>query len=1051
MTSRFGGVPHGIAPTSTESDQIPIIVHELRAPTVYDTDYNLGDIWIYDYPTGETVYTLTFLGGDSMSKGELATWSVMAAGTGSVIALADQAGTPAYPLSGIINVVGDGLNIFTSAAVDNTITITYAGQPGEMFLTNTGQSIPDPGTGILKVYGGSNTGTRTGQTGPLFDIVYIDLNDDVSIAGSFTAGTGLTVTAGDVTFGAFAGDEGILRTDATGKISTTYGAAAGDMLVTAADGSLAWKQVLASGSVTVTTDPVTGQLTIGGGGGSSGTTSFVTDAGTIVPDGTGKINVLGQNCIVTDGGTVNTIKVGVSEVAIPVGEAPVIVGMGVGTPSQWGSITADNGNTLVYAGGQIIIRGGGTSAGSGLTDMDVDDGTVHISIVPPLNMINLYGKTNQIITHAAATSEIEIQISPTLSLPGTLTIPAMTTAGILTNNASGLISSSAGTDGQVIIGKTSGIPAWANLTAGAGISIANGANTITITNTISGAGASVFVTNVGNANTSGGQIRILGGTNINTAGGTDTVTVNLNKNVILPPTSGSTTTPPYQGMFGIGSSSSSYGFPGDRFLHSFSGTAGTYRNNCFIGHGSGNMSATTANNITAVGESAAAHITTATECTMVGANAGGSITSGSNNCLFGDSAGTLITTSDNNSAFGHWSSSRLIGADNCSFGANSLEIATSSNYTSCYGSNSGKAISTGDNNCLFGYNSGLALNSGSYNCAFGSNVLQAATTSSYNVAIGYQCLLGLTTSTGGNVALGYGTLTGLKTGAYNFGVLAGTNYSGAESSNIIIHNAGVTGESNTIKIGTTGTGVGQQSKCYIAGINGTTPIGYEKIVTIDSNDKLSPLASVIAAGKVLMGTTTHPVWGTISSSGGSIAIDTSVPGIINLEQDSTYCFSAYLPSNLVNVIGDGTTEYTFGTTVSLTAEVNDGTPFSVGSGGGVAAKYTAPYNGFYSFCVSIQYGYTLPPPPPAPHYTDPIYVKIYNVGGGLYRTYAFDYILPTVAGTYLLNGQYTVFCKMTVGQYAQFSVSSHVASTNIVSIGNGPGNTYFSGFLVGKL
>lgn len=56
-------------------------------------------------------------------------------------------------------------------------------------------------------------------------------------------------------------------------------------------------------------------------------------------------------------------------------------------------------------------------------------------------------------------------------------------AVLVSNHTNTPVWSSSMTDGQIIIGKTNDLPAAANLTAGTGISITNGANSITITNT----------------------------------------------------------------------------------------------------------------------------------------------------------------------------------------------------------------------------------------------------------------------------------------------------------------------------------------------------------------------------------------------------------------------------------------------------------------------------------------------------------------------------------------------------------------------------------------
>jgi hypothetical protein len=81
------------------------------------------------------------------------------------------------------------------------------------------------------------------------------------------------------------------------------------------------------------------------------------------------------------------------------------------------------------------------------------------------------------------------------------------------------------------------------------------------------------------------------------------------------------------------------------------------------------------------------------------------------------------------------------------------------------------------------------------------------TTGAYNVALGYLALDTALPATGGyNVAIVY---------------LASSAYTGSEASTITISNIGVIGDNNTIRIGTQGTGNGQQTQCYLAGVLNT--------------------------------------------------------------------------------------------------------------------------------------------------------------------------------------------------------------------------------------
>lgn len=1007
----------GLNPLSymgVETTTPPQLLVQDRLPTVNDKDnVNIGALWVYNdrttVPWYPYVYMLT-----NLYNGR-ATWTPLGAGTGEVSYILAEDGNYAYPTSdGQISVVGDGVSIETIAnpLVPNTVKISYKGTiPAGKFQTSTGTAEADPTTGILKMYGASNiyTYTITSGTPPITDTVITALNDNVVLSGSMKIGTTLEVDS-------FATHPGILVSDNVGAITT----------VTPTVDSTC--PVYNTGTGLITWQPFSG----GGGAG-----TFQTDAGSVTPDGTGKLKVFGQNCIVTDGGTANTVKVGVSEVAIPVGEAPVIVGMGIGTPSQWGSIKADSGCTLSFAGGVITIHGGGTTPGSGLTDMDVDDGTVHINAS---NMIKMYGDTNQIVAHAAASDEITLQISPTLSLPGTLTIPAMTTAGVLTNNASGLISSSAGTaDGQVLTW-TSGAPVWSAGATGSGVTTLKSDSG---TATVNLPGKPV------------GQIQLVGGLNIGTTAGVDTLTVNLDTSILLP----FTTADSFNGVIGIGTA---------LITHRFISALGT--GNTFIGQGSGVLTGLVTANAkynTSLGMNTLNALVgtssgQATRNTALGYNSGGGLTSGSDNTFCGYASGDSMTTPNQNSAFGAYSMSGSVTAnDNCAFGYKSMYVSTS-------------AV----NDCVFGAEAGVAITSGSDNCLFGKYAAHALTTGNYNVLAGSGVAAALTTGSN-NIALGYGTMDVLTTGNNNvcIGTGAGSALATSNSSNVLIKHAGVAGDDYVIRIGTSLNTVTRE--CYIAGILGNliaAPSNKQLVyVQRDSagNDRISSDTSTPATGGVLKqtstgpawtaagtagqvlitGTTSNPTWASITSTGGSIAI-TSTGGNINLEQDSTYCFSAYVPVTMSNVTGDGT-EYLLGTGSSgiMTELVDDGSNFYVGSGGSglsAGAYYAAPYTGFYSFCVSIQYAYSIPTPPPSVP-VDPIYVKIYTSSGtSPIATYTFDYVLPTTSGTYTLNGQYTVFVKMNAGEKARFSFSANIGS-KVVSLGSGIGNSYVSGFLVGKL
>jgi len=90
-----------------------------------------------------------------------------------------------------------------------------------------------------------------------------------------------------------------------------------------------------------------------------------------------------------------------------------------------------------------------------------------------------------------------------------------------------LESTAALTNGQILIGKTAGVPVPATITAGAGISVVTGANSITIAAIGGGAGVTAFTTDGGNVIPALGIVDEVGGDNITTAGAGNVLTISV--------------------------------------------------------------------------------------------------------------------------------------------------------------------------------------------------------------------------------------------------------------------------------------------------------------------------------------------------------------------------------------------------------------------------------------------------------------------------------------------------------------------------------------------
>lgn len=112
---------------------------------------------------------------------------------------------------------------------------------------------------------------------------------------------------------------------------------------------------------------------------------------------------------------------------------------------------------------------------------------------------------------------------------GTLTLSALG-AGVVQTSGAGAIGSSKGTDGQVLVSSTAGVPAWANITSSGGsIVVTNGGNTINLEAT--GGTSSTFPTDSGTANPAAGATTIAGGTNLHTSAAGSTVTIDMDDSI----------------------------------------------------------------------------------------------------------------------------------------------------------------------------------------------------------------------------------------------------------------------------------------------------------------------------------------------------------------------------------------------------------------------------------------------------------------------------------------------------------------------------------------
>jgi len=208
--------------------------------------------------------------------------------------------------------------------------------------------------------------------------------------------------------------------------------------------------------------------------------------------------------------------------------------------------------------------------------------------------------------------------------------------------------------------------------------------------------------------------------------------------------------------------------------------------------------------------------------TAEGTDALFSLTGGTENTALGADALYYNAGGTGNTAVGHSTLlSNTSGDDNTAIGVLALFSNTLGSHNTASGDFALYSNTSGDDNTADGHFALFHNITGPRNTATGHGALFFNTTGAANTASGFNALLHNTAGSG-NIALGASAGTNLRTG----------------NKNIDIGNAGVTDESNTIRIGN----VANQSATFIAGISGAT-VGGGVGVIIDSSGHLGTVVS----------------------------------------------------------------------------------------------------------------------------------------------------------------------------------------------------------------
>lgn len=338
-----------------------------------------------------------------------------------------------------------------------------------------------------------------------------------------------------------------------------------------------------------------------------------------------------------------------------------------------------------------------------------------------------------------------------------------------------------------------------------------------------GSFADDFVTDSGTAVPIAGVLEILGGANINTAGATNIVTVNLDNSISLPATNSAGTS----GVISIG---------GDRFISAFPGS------NTFIGGDSGNLTLNPGLAIAnvAVGNTALLSLTTGPGNVAVGALSLTDCTTGQANTAVGtDSLETLITGS-HNIALGYQAGLNYVGAEGSNILIGNAGVAAESNKIRIGTSGTGTGL---QNQCFIAGVAGVTVSN-----------LNVVTINTATGQLGSEVLPTSVITLDGDTGAATGS-TILLAGGHNITTAAGGstvtfNVSGTTQHSLLLGNA--TGSINSLGVATNGQ--------LAIGSTGADPV----------------LASLTAGSGI-----------SVTPGAGSITIASTVtPGIVTLDGDS---------------------------------------------------------------------------------------------------------------------------------------------------------------------
>lgn len=264
-------------------------------------------------------------------------------------------------------------------------------------------------------------------------------------------------------------------------------------------------------------NPFIGNLDrVGSGSGADAVETLTGNSGGAVsPDGSFNINILGSgNYTVTgspgtntltlsDNGTLADTYIGDTGSASPSSGTINLLG-----DSNQGSITSASGDTITFTNSDA------STSQKGVSELATDAESIAGS------------DNSRTIVPSSLAAKLGSQTSNALAYGNTSTGALQWTSAL--------------TNGQVVIGSTSGSPQGANITGGTGINITNGSNSILL-NT-HGSVPDSFVTDSGTATPSSHSLNVVGGGNVSTSGSGSTITITGSGGILVQQVRATTST-----------------------------------------------------------------------------------------------------------------------------------------------------------------------------------------------------------------------------------------------------------------------------------------------------------------------------------------------------------------------------------------------------------------------------------------------------------------------------------------------------------------------------